>query len=213
MDRSVAGVLHIPRRCQAVAAHRRIARKTGPQRNAGRVLQCQRGRGSGNADHDPVRRIPPGLAFVPSASFATRSTRLLPFSVCPIWFFRSQDFASVIRRPRVMSVCACRAALRRTAIATTTANLPRQSTITIGGGMPCTPFRASSSDPTRNLARRPFTAGRKTRPDRPPRRKARRFHPICVHTDSVSTERITTRGTGQRRSADQDRPSPSRGKT
>ncbi len=57
VDRPVAGVLRISRRCQTAAAHRRIAWKAGSQRNAGRLLQRQRRCGTRDADHDPVRRI------------------------------------------------------------------------------------------------------------------------------------------------------------
>src|ERR1700682_2590996 len=73
-----------------------------------------------------------------------------------------------------------------------TARFRTRSTITTTGVMLCTPFPASNTDPTRNLARRRSTAGPKTRLGRPPRPKARRSRPTCVHTDSVSIERITS---------------------
>src|ERR1700682_1129234 len=73
-----------------------------------------------------------------------------------------------------------------------TARFRARSTITTTGVMLCTPFPASNTDPTRNLARRRSTAGPKTRLGRPPKAKARRSRPTCVHTDSVSIERITS---------------------
>src|SRR6202022_2576601 len=75
-----------------------------------------------------------------------------------------------------------------------TARLRTRSTITTTGAMLCTPFPASNTDPTRNLARRRSTAGPKTRLGRPRRPGARGSRPICVHTDSVWIERITQTG-------------------
>src|SRR6202022_1620746 len=75
-----------------------------------------------------------------------------------------------------------------------TARFRTRSTITTTGAMPCMPFAASNTDPTRSLARRRSTAGPKTRLGRPPRPKARRSRLICVHTASVWIERITESG-------------------
>src|ERR1700726_2065131 len=90
-----------------------------------------------------------------------------------------------------MSACACRAALRRMATAMMTLRSVLTSTITIAGGMRCMPSPGNSSVPTQSLARRISTAGRKTRRGKRPRPKARRFRPICVHTDLASTDSPT----------------------
>src|SRR3984957_8337986 len=90
-----------------------------------------------------------------------------------------------------MSACACRAALRRMAMAMMTQRSVLISTTTIAGGMRCMPSPGNSSVPTRSLARWISTAGRKTRRGKRPRPKARRFRPICVHTDLASTDSPT----------------------
>src|ERR1700732_1114217 len=72
-----------------------------------------------------------------------------------------------------------------------TARLMRASTITTDGGMRCTRSRRSSSAPTPSLAKRPSTAGRKTRRARRPRPKAQRFRLISAPTDLASTDTPT----------------------
>src|SRR5229473_3263892 len=63
-----------------------------------------------------------------------------------------------------------------------TARFRTRSTITTTGGMLCTPFPVSNTDPTPNLARRRSMAGPKTRLGRPPRPKARRPHHLFLPT-------------------------------
>ena len=75
LDRRFAGVLRLPRRCAAAAAHRRDARQAGAQRHAGRLLQRQRRCRPRAADHDPLRRVGRARRLPDQRASATRSTR------------------------------------------------------------------------------------------------------------------------------------------
>ena len=94
-----AGIFHFSRRRPTSRTHRRVAR----QEISNGTLE-----GFFNASVDAALAMQTMIlapsrsasVAVRSASFATGSTRLRPFSRCPTWCFRWPDFVSATRRPK-----------------------------------------------------------------------------------------------------------------